>query len=205
MEQTLLPDGVSGVKALINNTQQNTLTSASIRAIDVSAKNNDKEINNANSQSESESRDQTNRQVPQAALQMRCNRSRGQAPLPSGGWMGVQESFGGRDGDNRTSLRRVGILECGGCFGCINHNGSSANRNSARTARAEFADPEVTAGGAGEQAQTPEQTTPIFFKMEWQRAVPKGQTRWHCNLCNKHFLAPADKTPETCPQGHKAS
>jgi hypothetical protein len=53
--------------------------------------------------------------------------------------------------------------------------------------------------------QVPEQTTPIFFKMEWQKAVPKGQTRWHCNVCNKHFLAPADTTPETCPQGHKAS
>jgi len=43
-----------------------------------------------------------------------------------------------------------------------------------------------------------------FFKIEWQRAVPKGQTRWHCNLCNKHFLAPSGETPESCPKGHKA-
>ena len=59
--------------------------------------------------------------------------------------------------------------------------------------------------GTGELAQTPEQTTSNFFQMEWQKAVPKGQTRWHCNVCNKHFLAPTSETPESCPQGHKAS
>ena len=65
---------------------------------------------------------------------------------------------------------------------------------------------EPESGGTGEPVQTPEKTTPVnFFKMEWQKAVPKGQTRWHCNLCNKHFLAPADTTPDTCPQGHKTS
>jgi hypothetical protein len=56
---------------IINNTQQNALTSALDRAIDVSVKNNDKEIYNVNSRSESESWDQTNREVPQATLQMR--------------------------------------------------------------------------------------------------------------------------------------
>jgi hypothetical protein len=60
-------------------------------------------------------------------------------------------------------------------------------------------------GNTAEPVTTPEQTAPIFFKMEWQRAVPKGQTRWHCNICNKHFLAPTGETPQTCPQGHKAS
>jgi hypothetical protein len=60
------------------------------------------------------------------------------------------------------------------------------------------------AGNTAEPVATPEQTTPIFFKMEWQRAVPKGQTRWHCNVCNKHFLTPTGETPTTCPQNHKA-
>ncbi len=64
--------------------------------------------------------------------------------------------------------------------------------------------PKVTAGGAGEQVQNTEQITPIFFKMEWQRAVPRGQTRWHCNTCDKHFLAPTGETPQACPQGHQA-
>ena len=62
--------------------------------------------------------------------------------------------------------------------------------------------PDTEATTAGESAAS--QTAPNFFKMEWQKAVPKGQTRWHCNLCNKHFLAPAETTPDTCPQGHKA-
>ena len=69
----------------------------------------------------------------------------------------------------------------------------------------EKAAPSPDAATSTESATAPESTPVNFFKMEWQKAVPKGQTRWHCNLCNKHFLAPAGETPQTCPQGHKAS
>ena len=65
--------------------------------------------------------------------------------------------------------------------------------------------PEAKTTTSTEPANTSESAPMNFFKMEWQKAVPKGQTRWHCNICNKHFLARADKTPETCPQGHKAN
>ena len=71
--------------------------------------------------------------------------------------------------------------------------------------QAEQSTPSLEAATSTESAPTPESTPVNFFKMEWQKAVPKGQIRWHCNICNKHFLAPADTTPETCPQGHKAS
>lgn len=54
-------------------------------------------------------------------------------------------------------------------------------------------------------AATPAQgSSPVnIFKMEWQKGVPKGQTRWHCNICSKHFLVPTGETPESCPQCHK--
>jgi hypothetical protein len=35
-----------------------------------------------------------------------------------------------------------------------------------------------------------------------QKGVPKGQIRWHCYECGKSFLAPSDKTPESCPLEH---
>ena len=67
------------------------------------------------------------------------------------------------------------------------------------------ATPSPETATSSESAPVLESTPVNFFKMEWQKAVPKGQTRWHCNICNKHFLAPAGTTPDTCPQGHKAS
>jgi len=38
-----------------------------------------------------------------------------------------------------------------------------------------------------------------------QKGVPKGQTRWHCYDCGQSFLAPSDKTPESCPLPHPAT
>ena len=43
-----------------------------------------------------------------------------------------------------------------------------------------------------------------FSRVANQRGVPEGQTRWHCYECGKSFLAPSDKTPESCPLPHPA-
>jgi hypothetical protein len=194
MEQTLLPDRASRLFHT-KYYQRNALTSDSFRVIDMSAKINDKEINNANSRSESENWDQTNREISQATFHMRGNRSRRQ------------------DGREFKSPSAAGMAITGHpCDGWVfwsvqtsEEASTSEIQPETEPEQIEKAAPSLDAATCTESAPAPESTQVNFFKMEWQKAVPKGQTRWHCNICNKHFLAPSDKMPETCPQGHKAS
>jgi len=58
-----------------------------------------------------------------------------------------------------------------------------------------------------ERAQLAQESTPErnrIFRIPNQKGVPQGQTRWHCHKCGQSFLAPIGKTPQTCPQGHRA-
>lgn len=50
--------------------------------------------------------------------------------------------------------------------------------------------------------QDPEQAKK-FKKVPNQKAVPPGQVRYYCNECQESFTAPAEGTPEACPQGHR--
>ena len=36
-----------------------------------------------------------------------------------------------------------------------------------------------------------------------QKDLEEGQTRWLCNACLKAFTVDGDRTPETCPEGHR--
>ena len=36
-----------------------------------------------------------------------------------------------------------------------------------------------------------------------QRGVDEGQVRLYCDTCRNSFIVPDDKTPETCPMGHR--
>ena len=145
MEQTLLPDGVASagtIEEKDSNNQSNYLTSGAFRVMYVSV-SIIKEADNANRKQKSNQGNKVNRSVPQTELFLRghgeCGR---QTSLPAGGWAGIQESFGCRDGHYRACLRRLGLLECANGRDCnckcpepgtSNHRNFTCNKN--RTAQ----------------------------------------------------------------------
>ena len=53
-------------------------------------------------------------------------------------------------------------------------------------------------------APEPVVTKANIFRTPNQRGVPEGQIRWYCHECKQSFLAKANDTPQSCPQGHQA-
>ena len=140
MEQTLLPARVSSGE-IDSKSRSNYLTSGVFRVMNTIV--NKKEADNANRKQKSNQGNETNRSVPQTELFLRGGRECGrEVTLPSGGWPGIQEPFGCRDGHHRTCLRRLGLLERanGGECNCkcpepgiSNHRNFTCNKN--RTAQ----------------------------------------------------------------------
>ena len=190
---------------IINNTQQNALTSASFRAIDESAKNNDKEINNANSQRNLKAGTKLIGKYHKQPYTCEVVEVEGKL------------RFRLEDGREFKSTSAAGMAITGHpCDGWVFWSVQSSEEASAteiqqtETQQVETQEspqiasaPEAETTTPAEPVSTSKSVPMNFFKMEWQRAVPKGQTRWHCNICNKHFLAPPDRRPRVARRGTK--
>jgi hypothetical protein len=47
--------------------------------------------------------------------------------------------------------------------------------------------------------------TRLIRKVPNQKGVPEDQVRWFCPACAKSFMAPKERAPEVCPEGHPAN
>ena len=113
-EQTLLPDGVELAGVINEKGLADLLTSIAFRVTYSSA--NIKEVLNANRKQKPETGNKARRTISQAELLMRGGRGRGrQAPLSLSGRTRFQKPLRGRLRSHRACMRRVGLLELGGC------------------------------------------------------------------------------------------
>jgi len=110
MEQTLLPDGGSSpeINLEIDSKSHNICLTSGVHRVMYMIVNL-KEVDNVNRKSKSNQRDETHGPVPQTDLLLRSRGGcRRETALSSGGWPGIQEPLGGRNGNHRAFSKIIG-------------------------------------------------------------------------------------------------
>ena len=113
----------------------------------------------------------------------------------SGGWPGIQESIGCRNGHHRACLRRLEILESANGRELLLHRMQRIKRLLLRQRPNQM----PSRPNLLRLPPRPTPRKPGVFLVPNQKGVPEGQIRWFCRDCGKSFIASAVEVPGVCP------